>query len=854
MRIIEDLPENIRMEILEHIIRWRTVWATKRPSSLPVPGTAPSRHHPDPSQISKIFFHNKYKRHFYEVHMMETTCEISMNHNKSEEHMDGRSFLEVLFAKALEKGCGEIEIRGIIPGSKPLCSFHSSIEKALQKALELSEQGYNAYMGVNPRMGGGGKKVNVHYLTAFFVDLDVGTAGHKKDSNFPSKEDAWKAIKQFPLQPSLIVDSGGGFHLYWILEEPVAVEQCGVEKLEAINSVLSRDLHGDPGTHDISRILRVPGTLNYKNDENPRPVKIVEMNENRYRMEEFRSYSTGHNGKVKAENPARKVSDSQRPGTAVHRSRREIRAILKRKCPHILNLIRHGNQRQYKSRSEADFAVILALRVIGTPFKTIRGIFKKYSIGEKYREHSKPDYYLKRTIKKARQVIEDQLESEENIQASDLLNPLFAAKALSFQNKRFHLDLVRFEEHVGHALRIKRVNQSLYRYNGRCYESLSPDLLNEQCQSFLGRFRYLFPPKAFKDFLHFAAGDPQLILTHPEHHRTRHLAFQNGILDLTTQALIDHTPDLFITHLLPYNYDPHADCPRFRQFLDEIFASNFDVIQFVQEAMGYIFHAAIPQPALFVFLGNGANGKSILLKVIAQLAGERNAASIPLTKFDDPAYRFQLRNKLVNLYHESPPLRCFDSSDLKAVISGDPITARQLYQDPVTFQPMAKHFMAMNQRPVITDPTHGLWRRLYFIDFPRTFHESEQDKDLLSKLVSELAGICNWALEGYRRLRLNHFTFTQVEAMDELKLNVKKESNPILEFLDAHYEKGHAKDQLRFGEVYQGYVDFCQKTNQPHRESDKRFSALLRNMGMILKKGTGNKLYLHGFKPRVPSR
>ena len=127
----------------------------------------------------------------------------------------------------------------------------------------------DVYFGINPRVGGAGKKENVHWLIAFHTEVDYGQEGHKKKSEYDTREEAFEAITRFELRPTIVNHSGGGFHCYWILIEPVKVSEFGHNSLENVNRNLLKMLHADTGTHEISRILRVPGTFNLKLPENP---------------------------------------------------------------------------------------------------------------------------------------------------------------------------------------------------------------------------------------------------------------------------------------------------------------------------------------------------------------------------------------------------------------------------------------------------------------------------------------------------------------------------------------------------------------------------------------------------------
>jgi hypothetical protein len=73
-------------------------------------------------------------------------------------------------------------------------------------------------------------------------------------------------------------------------------------------------------------------------------------------------------------------------------------------------------------------------------------------------------------------------------------------------------------------------------------------------------------------------------------------------------------------------------------------------------------------------------------------------------------------------------------------------------QNSDEIRPFAKHSLGVDKIPIITDNSHGIWRRIVVIDFLRTFSEEEMDRDLEGKLIREPSGIFNWALEGYRRL------------------------------------------------------------------------------------------------------
>ena len=132
--------------------------------------------------------------------------------------------------------------------------------EVLLKDMARWNAGLNYWVGVALRKNTkGGRKENLLALTAAFGDVDCGAAGHKAAPKYQTKVEALAAIEQFPLRPSILVDSGGGFQCYWIFQEPVHLLDKEIAKVERINRGLASALGGDVGATDATRILRVPG-------------------------------------------------------------------------------------------------------------------------------------------------------------------------------------------------------------------------------------------------------------------------------------------------------------------------------------------------------------------------------------------------------------------------------------------------------------------------------------------------------------------------------------------------------------------------------------------------------------------
>jgi putative DNA primase/helicase len=689
-----------------------------------------------------------------------------------------------------------------------------------------------------------GKKENVKYLNAFHAEVDYGDEGHKKSSPHKTREDALNAIQNFHIGPTIIVHSGGGFHCYWVLSKPLKVEEDGIEALESINKSLTQALGGDPGTQDISRVLRVPGTYNFKNPDNPRKVTLFSNSGRKYSFNVFLPF----------------IREKQQQKTSVITNKRDNPSNMIQIpvgtasidtlpiSPKIKELIQNGNDGTYPTRSEADMAVITVLVNKGINEEQIKAIYLNpvFHIGEKYRSHNAPDAYLRHTIEKAK---ERSVLSEE-----EMVDPLFASGAIYKDAKRgYHLRIVMLQEYIAKKFRLKILDKekALFKYNGKCYEELTPEYLNMLCQRELGNHRELFKKSSLEELIHYAVGKILMDSEKAQADQLNYLTLQNGLFKMDEGKLVSHNPDIFTTNLLPYDYDPSGTCPRFLQFLDEVFWGDKDKINSIQEMVGYAFHKSIPTPAVFFLVGAGSNGKSVFINTISNLVGKENTSNVSFASLSDEHFLIQLFQKMINISGETPHSKQINTDLIKAVTSGDYVTGRDLYKAPMTFRPYAKHYLAMNKVPNITDTSHGMWRRIWVIEFPRTFSEEEMDRDLESKLSYELSGIFNWALEGYRRLRGRNFRLTESQSMKLSKEDYRKEVDTVRSFAnEALLKSPHSADRVKFKDLYQMYVNYCQGDGKKEFEKKPGFKRGLEDLGYKVTNSTrdGNQMFVYNVK------
>jgi len=250
---------------------------------------------------------------------------------------------------------------------------------------------HNSYYGICPR-NEAGKPI---WLPAVYTDIDV-----LKDHN-GDYEKIDKLLGEFPLQSSILVQSGGGYHNYFLLQEPIRIDDQNAHLVKGVLKGVATALSADLNATDISRIFRIPGTKNFKREETTNCEVISSNKENVYAFEDFESFYI-ETKSVSSEYNVNFVGDIKALTT-------KTQELIKKGAPE-------------KKRSVADFHVVCELVKRGWSDSQIKSLYDdtKYRIGEKYREkRSSKESYLGLTIKKVKGTVK-----ETKISIKDLLGRL----------------------------------------------------------------------------------------------------------------------------------------------------------------------------------------------------------------------------------------------------------------------------------------------------------------------------------------------------------------------------------------------------------------------------------------------
>jgi hypothetical protein len=204
-----------------------------------------------------------------------------------------KDFLETLFQSYFAKRKGFIMVRAIRHLDRKVSTrFFPNLQLL---AREQYQEDQHIYFGVCPRESMKPDKGHIRYLVALWAGMDLASEGYSgRNRFFFGHSQAAQAIRSFPLPPSIIVESGWGVHLYWLLKhlteisDPALIETL----LRKINAYFQ--CNTDIG---VDSVLRLPGTINCKHPSSCVECRIKYINPDfSYELDEFESLNLGEAG------------------------------------------------------------------------------------------------------------------------------------------------------------------------------------------------------------------------------------------------------------------------------------------------------------------------------------------------------------------------------------------------------------------------------------------------------------------------------------------------------------------------------------------------------------------------------
>lgn len=789
-------------------------------------------------------------------------------------------------------------LHGTSPGLIHVCAsgnwtgFCGDIEQSLAYVATMDRAGKSGIyvrtttLRNKPTFGTRGSDSDALALPGLWGDIDIRGPGHKHDPaknqgrDLPPNEEVARQIvatSGLP-EPTLWVHSGGGLYPWWLLTEPHVIDgDLGyVQDLSqrwqyAIQvSALRLGWHYGAGVKDLSRVLRIPGTVNRKVPDTPTMCRIVEGGGGqRYTLTDLYQMaqaidltvapeSTPITPPVPAVGPGTITPTRTLPGHHV----RAGDAIENEPWDSELLLggagwVKHHEDRHgvYWTRPGKDPRDGYSATTGRDPLRDRLWVFSDsagFPVGQpltKFWVYT--DLHHGGDFSSARKALlalgfgtpdpEPVLPPDPWIFDEAPQGPVLAPVTW----KRFEWDDLgngeRFAVRYQHRVKFTD-RQQWIQWNGRHWvegadiavENLAGRLVRELVK-LEAEFYVAEPGEDEKDserdrFIKWASkqGNESRIKAMISRGRTEGLLqvrtndldghpmlfnCSNGVLDLRSGDLSRHDQELLITKISPVQFVPDAKCPQWDQFLSEV-VPDLELRLFLQRLIGYSLTGETGEQVLFCHVGTGANGKSTFKRVLNKLFGNYFFTMAPTVLLADRMSRAGDDGKLASIRghrlleaSESGRGRRWDEEIVKRLTGDDTITARHMYQEDITFFPVGKVHLFTNELPHVSI-TDSMWRRLRVFPWEVSIPEDERDKHLARKLEGELPGILNWALVGC--LDWQRIGLAPPPKAVARVVAYREDEDVLGEFIETHLvkDRGHFEPS---GNVYQAYRNWSER-------------------------------------------
>lgn len=395
-------------------------------------------------------------------------------------------------------------------------------------------------------------------------------------------------------------------------------------------------------------------------------------------------------------------------------------------------------------------------------------------------------------------------------------DPEIASAVLLDLGKQYHSDIVFCEGHFfaycgthWTALGAKKIKDAILRYNTLRFKKGSTGLIkltDARCKSILSLMENEALREDYFDcvgvgincasgFVRFSSQGEPTLHPHSQKHRQR--------------------------HCLPGSWYPGANQPG-RSLLNQLLQGCFSVdedkiekIALLEELCGVValgLATEIASPKAVVMYGQTANnGKSELIEMIKGLLPKTAVCAVPPTKFTDQAMLINLVGKRLNACAELGTAKAVGSDVFKSVVTGDQVSARQLYERAFFFRPNALQLFATNTLPSFQGGfDRGLQRRLIVLTFNRSIPRSEQIASLGSRVaMEEPDALLEIAVRGAQRL-LKQGCYTEPSSSKKALTSWMQDADSVLAWMS---------ERLVFGPGVEvtfklAYADYCHWAEQ----------------------------------------
>ena len=341
------------------------------------------------------------------------------------------------------------------------------------------------------------------------------------------------------------------------------------------------------------------------------------------------------------------------------------------------------------------------------------------------------------------------------------------------------------------------------------------------------------------------------------------IGFYNGVWDfsdISNPVRHDFSERMPITSVLSYPYLPGEKCPLWCSFLSKILKPRD--IEVLQRYLGlgccdrrYMSHKI--EETLWL-VGGGGNGKSTVFEMVKAVYGAENISYMPLGHLVTPNVDLRMRNigrivgKVFNYCSEIQADDITKSSDtFKSLCSGEPQEVRRIGKDSETAFDIPFFVFNMNRMPANRAMDAAFVRRLIVISFSTRVRRECIDRELVTKMMSELPGIRNWMVEGLRKLAADGYVLVPDAHVSESIREYEIENGQSVKLFcdDNGYRQGvysgmwdEKPKYVSSGVLYTKYQSFAE-LNGIEPVTINSFGREMRKLGFRSRRKSGGVIY-----------
>lgn len=315
----------------------------------------------------------------------------------------------------------------------------------------------------------------------------------------------------------------------------------------------------------------------------------------------------------------------------------------------------------------------------------------------------------------------------------------------------------------------------------------------------------------------------------------------NGTVNLHTGEHRAPDPADRISKVAGGRFNPDARSEVFDDFLANI-QPDPAMRSFLARSLGSALLGQVREHVLLIWHGVGANGKGTLRNAVSHALGDYSVevpADILLqSRFGTGGAhpeKMRLRGARTAFCSEIAAGAHLDAPTMNALTGGDPIIAKLLYRDSITFNPSHTLIMLTNHLPVVRGDDPAVWRRLCAVPFKVVVANADQDPALGEKLNGAADAVLAWLWHGW--LDYSRNGLAPPEAVAEATREYKLDSDVLARYLADEDAVCHGHGTVGSADLYGAFKDWCRDQGEPVDMTNKAFTEAMDLRGHRRKRG-----------------